>query len=164
MANLNIRGAQAKDAARCAEIYAPFVTDNWISFEIDPPNEAEMARRILAYGTSHAWLVADMGGAIAGYAYGSPHREREAYATSADLAICVDAAYARQGIGRKLYTALFAKLKARHIHAVFAGIALPNAASIALHKAAGFSPVGVYREVGWKMDGWRDVSKWQRLL
>lgn len=159
-----IRPATRGDAARCAEIYAPYVTDTWVSFEHCPPDAAEVARRIEQYGTSHGWLVAEVEGKIAGYAYGSPHRTREAYATSADVAIYLDAAFARAGIGRRLYEALFPVLKKRNIHTVFAGIALPNDASIGLHQAMGFTPVGIYREVGWKMGGWRDVGWWQRLL
>ncbi|MBT2187934.1 arsinothricin resistance N-acetyltransferase ArsN1 family B [Sphingobium nicotianae] len=153
------------DAARCADIYRPFVTDNWVSFETEPPDAAEMAARIATYGASHAWLVAqDEAGTVLGYAYGSPHRTRAAYQTSADIGIYVDPQAARQGIGRALYAALFPLLKAKGVHAVFAGIALPNPASIALHEAMGFTPVGIYREVGWKMDGWRDVGWWQRVL
>jgi len=160
----DIRPATLTDAARCAEIYAPYVTDTWVSFERDPPDAAEMARRIADYGTSHGWLVAEVKGKIAGYAYGSPHRTREAYATSADVTVYVDAAFARAGIGRQLYDALFPILKNRDVHAIFAGIALPNDASIGLHEAMGFTPIGIYREVGWKMRGWRDVGWWQRLL
>lgn len=137
--------------------------DTWISFEIDAPDEAEMARRIGEYGASHAWLVAEVDGELAGYAYGSPHRSRAAYASSCDVAVYVDPAHARKGVGRALYAELLARL-AEHYHAAFAGIALPNEASIGLHEAMGFTPVGVYREVGWKMGGWRDVGWWQRLL
>ena len=161
---VQIRLATSSDATACAEIYAPYVTDCWVSFEMEPPNEAEMAQRIANYSASHGWLVAEIDGAIAGYAYGSPHRTREAYATSADVAVYVNSEFARKGIGGQLYDALFPMLKARSIHAVFAGIALPNGASIALHEAKGFTPVGIYREVGWKMGGWRDVGWWQRLL
>lgn len=123
-----------------------------------------MARRIGTYGASHAWLVADIGGHVAGYAYGSPHRERAAYASSCDVAVYVDPAYSRRGTGRALYAALLPLLSEKGSHAAFAGVALPNDASIGLHEAMGFTPVGIYREVGWKMGGWRDVGWWQRLL
>jgi len=123
-----------------------------------------MARRIAEYAASHAWLVAEIEGRIAGYAYGSPHRTREAYRTSCDVAIYVDPALGRRGIGRAPYSALLPQLAAKGYHAAFAGIALPNPASIALHEAMGFTPVGIYQEVGWKMGGWRDVGWWQRLL
>ena len=161
---MHIRGASADDAARCAEIYAPFVTDGWVSFELAAPDAGEMALRIEAYRGSHDWLVAEVGDQIIGYAYGAPHRTREAYRTSCDVAVYVDPASARRGVGRALYDALLPMLRARGMHAAFAGIALPNPGSIALHKAMGFTPVGIYREVGWKKGEWRDVGWWQRLL
>jgi L-amino acid N-acyltransferase YncA len=159
-----IRPVEECDAARCAEIYAPFVADNWVSFELDPPGEDEMASRIADFGASHGWLVAEVDGHVAGYAYGSPHRPRPAYASSCDVAVYVDPAHSRRGIGRALYAALLPLLASKGFHAAFAGIALPNEPSIALHEAMGFTPVGVYREVGWKLGGWRDVGWWQRLL
>jgi len=123
-----------------------------------------MAGRIAKYAASHAWLVAEAGGRVAGYAYGSPHRERAAYASSCDVAIYVDPARARRGIGRALYDELLPRLAARGFHAAFAGIALPNDASVGLHEAMGFTPVGIYSEVGSKFGAWRDVGWWQRLL
>jgi phosphinothricin acetyltransferase len=161
---LAIRPADpTRDAVRCAEIYRPFVTDNWVSFELDPPTDEDMAARIATYAASHGWLVAERDGDLIGYAYGSPHRERAAYASSCDVAVYVNPAAARSGVGRALYDALL-PLLAHKYHAAFAGIALPNAASIGLHEAMGFTPLGTYREVGWKMGGWRDVGWWQRLL
>ena len=108
--------------------------------------------------------MAEVDGAVAGYAYGSPHRDRAAYASSCDVAVYVDPAHARQGIGRALYSELLRLLADKGYHAAFAGIALPNPGSIGLHEAMGFTPVCISREVGWKMDGWRDVGWWQRLL
>lgn len=160
-----IRPATEADAPRCAEIYRPFVTDTWVSFETDPPDSAEMARRIASCAQTHAWLVAEeTDGAISAYAYGGPHRARAAYAASCDVTVYVDPAFARRGLGRALYSALMPVLKDKGAHGAFAGIALPNAASIALHEAMGFTAIGVYREVGWKLGGWRDVGWWQRVL
>ena len=140
------------------------MTDNWVSFELEPPTADEMTERIAEYGASHAWLIADVAGAVAGYAYGSSHRARAAYASSCDVAVYVDPAHGRRGIGRALYSELLPMLADKGFHAAFAGIALPNDASIGLHEAMGFTSVGVYREVGWKLGGWRDVGWWQRLL
>ncbi len=159
-----LRPATRHDAPACAAIYRPYVTDTWASFELDPPGDAEMARRIEDYGASHAWFVAEVDGALAGYAYGSPHRSRAAYASSCDVAIYVAAAAAGKGVGRRLYGALLPALRSRGFHAAFAGIAQPNPASVALHLSAGFTPVGTYREVGWKLGAWRDVAWYQRLL
>jgi L-amino acid N-acyltransferase YncA len=163
-AALHIRDAVPADGAALAVLYAPFVTDSWVSFETEAPDAGTMAARIADFGASHAWLVAELGGSVAGYAYAGPHRVRAAYSTSADVAIYVAPGAQGQGLGRALYTALFERLRAKAIHAVFAGIALPNPASIALHEAMGMVPVGIYREVGWKLGGWRDVGWWQRLL
>jgi L-amino acid N-acyltransferase YncA len=162
--NAIIRSAFPGDAPACATIYAPFVTDSWVSFETEAPSAAEMERRITDYSVSHAWLVAEWDNDIAGYAYASPHRSRSAYSTSVDVAVYVDPVFARKGVGRALYEALFQTLKKAGFHAAFAGIALPNDGSIGLHEAMGFTPVGIYREVGWKMGSWRDVGWWQRLL
>ncbi len=162
--NAVIRPALPSDAPACAKIYAPFVTDSWVSFETEVATIADMEQRIAEYGKTHAWLIAEWENDIAGYAYASPHRTRAAYATSVDVAVYVDPAFARKGIGRALYKALFQNLKKAGFHAAFAGIALPNKGSIGLHEDMGFKPVGIYREVGWKMDAWRDVGWWQRLL
>jgi L-amino acid N-acyltransferase YncA len=161
---VTIRPASTLDAERCAAIYRPYVETSWISFETIAPGPDEMAHRIASYGSSHGWLVFEVDQIVAGFAYGSPHRSREAYQTSCDVTVYVDPAYERRGIGRLLYEALLAHLADRGFHAAFAGIALPNDASIALHETMGFSPLGIYREVGWKMGGWRDVGWWQRLL
>ena len=162
--SISIRPAlAARDAAACTAIYAPFVTDSVASFELEPPDEAEMARRISEYGASHAWFVAETEGQVIGYAYGSPHRTRAAYASSCDVGIYVDPGSSRQGVGKALYAALLEKL-ARSYHAALAGIVLPNPASVALHEAIGFEHLGTYREVGWKHGAWHDVGWWQRLL
>lgn len=159
-----IRPALSMDAAACRAIYAPFVTESCVSFEASPPSVGEMAERISSSSATHAWLVAEEGGHVCGYAYGSPHRTREAYGTSCDVAIYLDSGFTGRGIGRMLYGSLLPALAGRGYHAAFAGITLPNTGSVGLHEAMGFSLVGVYREVGWKLGAWRDVGWWQRLL
>ena len=154
----------AADATTCATIYAPFVTDGWVSFELEPPDGVAMAERIARYGPSHAWLVAEMDGAVAGYAYGSPHRDRAAYSSSCDVAVYVDPAQARKGIGSALYAELLPQLASRGYHAAFAGIALPNDKSVGLHEALGFEHLGSYKEVGFKFGRWHDVGWWRRSL
>ena len=159
-----VRPALEGDAEACRAIYAPHVTDTWVSFEEVVPDVAEMACRICENSASHGWLVAEIDARVAGFAYGSPHRTRGAYKTSCDVAIYVDPAHAGKGVGKALYGALLPRLKERGFHAAFAGIALPNDASIALHEACSFTAIGIYREVGWKLGDWRDVGWWQRLL
>ncbi|GAA4543043.1 arsinothricin resistance N-acetyltransferase ArsN1 family B [Pseudonocardia xishanensis] len=154
-----IRPATPADAAAVAAIYAPFVRDTTVSFETEPPDTAETARRI-----EHAlsWLVAEVDGVVRGYAYAGPHRSRAAYRWSVDVSVYVD--LPRSGLGRALYERLFAELTERGYAQAFAGITLPNEPSIGLHRALGFEPVGVYRNVGYKLGAWRDVSWWQREL
>jgi L-amino acid N-acyltransferase YncA len=155
-----LRPAERRDAEQIASLYAPIVRDTFISFETEPPSADIMANRIDAIQQRYPWLVAVRGEAILGYAYASEHRQRAAYRWSVDVTAYVAESARRQGVGRQLYTALIAMLRAQGFHAAFAGIALPNPASVALHEAVGFVPVGVYKEVGFKSGAWRDVGWW----
>ncbi len=150
-----------RDAAACAAIYAQSFDAGGTTFEEVPPDAAEMARRIASHSSTHAFLVCERGGVVVGYAYANPHRERAAYRWSAEVSAYVDAANARQGIGRELYDALIELLRRQGIRVVLAGITLPNEASVALHESLGFEAVGVYRRIGWKLGRWHDVGWWQ---
>jgi L-amino acid N-acyltransferase YncA len=157
--HVHVRDADAgRDAAACAEIYAPYVTDSVISFEGLAPSAQEMRRRIEA---AHVWLIAEDAERPIGYAYGSSHRERAAYRWAAAAAIYIQADAHRAGVGRALYTRLFDRLRDIGLWTVCAGVTEPNPASIGLHRAMGFVPVGTYRRIGWKQGAWRDVSWWQ---
>jgi L-amino acid N-acyltransferase YncA len=159
-----IRDASPADAQRCADIYAPYVTETAISFEADPPTTAEMADRIGAALRTHAWLVLEHEADVVGYAYGGPFRSRPAYRWSAEVSVYVDLAHQRAGGGRALYEELFTRLARRGYRTVLAGMTLPNDASEALHRALGFEAVGTYRNVGWKHGRWRDVAWVQRTI
>jgi phosphinothricin acetyltransferase len=160
-----VRDAVAeRDAAACLEIYAPFVRDTAVSFEEVVPSLAEFADRIRSTSSAYPWLVFDMAGSVAGYAYGSSHRSRAAYRWAADVSVYVSPAYRGKGIGRRLYAELFERLKRQGYYIACAGITLPNDASVGLHRAMGFQPVGVYRRIGWKAGAWHDVSWWQLEL
>lgn len=161
---MRIRPAARKDAAAIADIYAPFVESTTISFETDAPSAHEMAARVERVTKTYPWLVAETGDGLAGYAYASRHRTRAAYRWSVEVAVYIREEARRQGAARALYARLFEILAAQNFHAAFAGIALPNEASLAFHEAMGFEPVGVYREVGYKLGAWRDVSWWRRVL
>ena len=156
-----IRDATPQDAAACAAIYAPYVTDTAISFETDPPDDTEMARRITA---AHAWFVLEDDGHVAGYAYATPFATRAAYRWSCETSIYLERGRRRTGAGRALYETLFERLRERGFHRAFAGMTLPNEASAGLHRALGFEPAGVYRRVGWKHGAWHDVAWVQRDL
>lgn len=162
--SVTLRTAGPSDAASIQAIYAPVVETTPISFEEVAPSVAEMAARIERFLDGYPVLVAERDGVVQGYAYGSRHRERAAYRLSCDVTVYVSEAARGQGVGRRLYEALLADLAARGYHAAFAAITLPNAASVALHEAVGFTHVGVYREVGFKFGRWHDVGWWQRLL
>jgi L-amino acid N-acyltransferase YncA len=162
---MQIRHADsAIDGAACAAVYAPFVEGSTISFEYTPPTGDQMADRIAQLTATHAWLVAEDDGSVVGFAYGSPHRERDAYRWSAEVSVYVSASHHRRGVGRALYGALFELLARQGFRIVLAGIALPNEGSIALHQALGFESVGVYRQIGWKAGAWWDVAWWQLEL
>jgi phosphinothricin acetyltransferase len=101
---------------------------------------------------------------VVGYAYASRHRVRAAYRWSVDVAVYIAPSHHRMGIGRAVYTSLFSILAAQGFFNAYAGVTLPNPASVGLHEAMGFTPVGVYRHVGYKLGAWHDVGWWQRPL
>jgi L-amino acid N-acyltransferase YncA len=159
-----VRSATEADGAACAAIYAPYVTDTAISFETEPPSASDMAERIRSASRRHAWLVLTESENVIGYAYGVPFRARAAYSLTCEVSVYMDMGRHRTGGGRTLYEALLSRLADRGFHLAVAGMTLPNDASIALHRALGFEPVGTYREVGFKHGRWHDVAWVQRLL
>lgn len=161
---MNIRPVLEQDAAAIAAIYRPIVRDTWISFEVDPPSAAEMRTRIEASAGDYPWLVGDLDGRVAGYAYASRHRVRPAYQWSVDVSVYVRSEVQRQRIGSALYRALFGILGRQGFRNAYAGIALPNPVSVAFHEKLGFRPIGVYRGVGYKLGRWWDVGWWGREL
>jgi L-amino acid N-acyltransferase YncA len=158
-----IRAARAADAAAIAGVYAPYVTDNYASFEAEPPTAEELEARMLA-APRLPWLVAEEAGALAGYAFASRHRTRAAYRWAVDCSVYLADTARGRGIGRALYQRLIPEVRALGYVTAHAGITLPNPASVGLHEAVGFTPVGVYRNVGYKQGAWRDVGWWQLAL
>jgi phosphinothricin acetyltransferase len=153
-----------RDGPACAAIYAPFVAASSVSFEDVPPDGAEFGRRIETTSSRYPWLVAEIDGEVAGYAYASAHRDRAAYRWSAEAAVYVGDAHRSSGVGKALYVALFGLLARQGIRTVCAGVTLPNDASQALHRSVGFEPVGTYRRIGYKQGQWHDVAWWQLEL
>jgi L-amino acid N-acyltransferase YncA len=160
----HIRLALPEDAEQIAAIYAPFCTDTAVSFENVAPTASEMAERIRKITERLPWLVLDDGGRIAGYVYASPHRERAAYQWSVDVTAYVSADYRRRGVGLALYTALFRVLVLQGYFKTYAGVTLPNPASVGLHESIGFERIGEYRGDGYKLGKWHDVRWYQRSL
>lgn len=160
-----IRAATPDDAAAVQAIYAPIVRDTVISFETDVPSVDEMRSRIADKIRTLPWLVAlDDAHQVCGYVHGSKLRERAAYQWSVEVTAYVRDDCRGRGVGKRMYERLFAELVSLGYCEAFAGIALPNEASVALHESVGFEPIGVYRRVGFKFGAWRDVAWWQRTL
>lgn len=161
MDSLSIRAARLEDAPAIAAIYAPIVRDTAISFEEEPPTEDEIARRIDA---SHAWLVAERSGEIAGYVYAARFHPRAAYRWSAEVSIYVAAGARGAGVGKRLVTALLDRLRELGFVNAFAGTTLPNDASVALLESLGFRKIAHWDSVGFKLGAWHDVGWWQRRI
>jgi phosphinothricin acetyltransferase len=158
-----IRLATPDDAEQVQAIYAPYCFTP-ISFEMQPPSVEEMRGRLAKVLDQYAWLVCEDGEEVLGYAYATQHRERAAYRWSVDTSVYVRQSRQRRGVGRALYTSLLAVLPLQGFVNAYAGVTLPNQASVGLHEAMGFEPVGVYRQVGFKCGAWHDVAWFQRPL
>jgi phosphinothricin acetyltransferase len=159
-----VRPARPDDAGAIAAIYAPYVTDGIVSFETEPPDAAAMAGRMAAGDDLHPWLVAEEAGAVLGYAYASPFRERVAYRWAVETTVYVAGDAHRRGVGRALYEALLELLTRQGFTQAVGVIALPNDASVRLHERLGYVLIGVNAAVGWKQGRWIDVGVWQRRL
>jgi phosphinothricin acetyltransferase len=159
-----IRLAQTSDAAAIADIYAPHVHESAVSFETDPPTAHAMRTRISETMELYPWLVCDCAGAVAGYAYATRHRRREADQWCVETSVYVHRDYQRLGVARGLYISLFAILGAQGFVNAYAGITLPNALSVALHERLGFLPLVVYRGIGFKAGSWHDVGWWHLVI
>jgi phosphinothricin acetyltransferase len=159
-----IRFAAPDDAQAVRAIYAPYCGDSPVSFEIVPPSVDEMRGRISRTMERFPWLLCQRGDVVAGYVYATGHRDRAAYQWSVEVTAYIHQQYYRAGLGRALYTALFQLLRAQGYVTAYAGITLPNPASVALHSRMGFEPVGVYKSVGFKCGSWQDVGWWRLLL
>jgi len=158
-----VRLARPDDAPALAAVYAPAVAGP-ISFELTAPAPAEMAARLAAISAHAPWLVLERAGAVVGYAYAARHRERAAYQWSVDVSVYVAPAHHRTGVGRALYAALLPMVRAQGFYVAHAGVTLPNPGSVGLHEAFGFTPVGVYPAVGYKLGAWHDVGWWRLAL
>jgi L-amino acid N-acyltransferase YncA len=156
-----LRLAASQDAAQIAAIYAPFCLETAISFETAAPDEATVRERVRTVGERYPWLVAvSKTGDVSGYAYASKHRERAAYRWSVDFTVYLAPAAKGRGIGTELYRTLVKLCRYLGYYRAFAGITLPNEASVRLHEKIGFQPIGIYRRVGFKLGKWHDVGWW----
>jgi phosphinothricin acetyltransferase len=153
----HIRPATAADVAQILAIYAPYISDTAVTFETAMPTLAEFTARVVEGSQTNPWLVAVDNDTVLGYAYASVFRTREAYQWAADCSIYMHPDHRRRNVATALYTSLFACLRLQGYFRVHAGITLPNLPSVALHTRMGFTPVGTYADVGYKLGAWHSV-------
>ena len=156
-----IRVAEEQDVPQILGIYAPYILKSAVSFEITVPSEKEMWERILAIIRNYPYLVCEIGNRIAGYAYASEHRHREAYRWSKEVSVYVHPEFRGKHIACALYSVLFEILKFQGITNLLAGVTIPNPASIRFHEKLGFSKIGEYTAVGYKQGKWHNVGWWE---
>ena len=159
-----VRLAGPRDAAGIRAIYAPIVRNTPISFEVLPPSEEEIAARVAKTLAQYPWLVCAARERVLGYAYAGGHSERAAYRWSVNVSVYVHARCRRLGVGQALYNTLFAILRLQGFVRAFAGISLPNEASVGFHESFGFRAAGTFEQVGYKKGAWHDVGYWQLTI
>lgn len=164
--SLSLRPATPADIPVITAIYGPNVRDGIASFEYDPPDAAEMAKRQAAIlDAGYPYLVAEIDGAVAGYAYASAYRSRPGYRFACENSVYVAPSAQGKGVGRALLARLVDDCTALGYRQMIAVIGnLGNHGSIALHRAAGFTVVGVLPSIGWKLGRWVDCVLMQRPL
>jgi phosphinothricin acetyltransferase len=156
-----IRNAILPDAGAICAIYNPHVTGTIVTFEEQEVSVATMRERISGVTATYPWLVFEENGVVGGYSYASQWRVRSAFRYSVETTVYVAPQFHRRGIGTALYRELIERLRALGMHRAVGGIALPNAASVALHESLGFRKVAHFDESGRKFDRWIDVGYWQ---
>lgn len=161
---VSIRPADAGDLPRLNEIYAHYVRRTPASFDVEPPAAETRAAWLAAHESTgpHRILVAADAGAPVGYASSSPFRDRQAYRTSVETSVYLDPCWLGQGIGTRLYRALFGGLGELEIHRAYAAVTLPNPPSVSLHRRFGFRDVGVLDEAGHKFGRYWSVLWMER--
>ena len=157
--NIKIRDVMPEDAERIQEIYSPYVADTVISFEITVPDKSEMKKRIKKLlANDFPYIVAENeSGTVVGYAYADKFGEREAYRYSFIVSIYLDMEVQSKGIGQKLYNELEKRMKKMGIVQVLSAITGKNEKSLKFHEKNGFTKIGHFPKVGYKMGEWHDI-------
>ncbi|MDR1031127.1 MAG: GNAT family N-acetyltransferase [Treponema sp.] len=159
-----IRSVKPSDVMAICGIYNHYIKHTTISFEENPVSMKEMEARIRDIRSVYPWLVWEEAGDVIGYAYVDKWKERTAYGFSVEDSIYLKQSHEGQGLGTSLLTRLLEEVKKTNIHAVVAGITLPNERSIALHERMGFTKIAQFKEIGFKLNQWLDVGYWELLL
>jgi L-amino acid N-acyltransferase YncA len=159
-----IRLATPGDAESILSIYAPYIENTSFTFETETPTITQFAERIESYLITWPWLVYEINGKIAGYAYASRYRERTAYQWSVECSVYIHHDYQRKGLANALYTTLFELLKIQGFRNVYAVINLPNEKSVKFHENFGFEYFATYEKVGYKLGQWKNVGWWKLIL
>lgn len=160
---MNIRKVELSDAAQIAEIYNYYIENTHQTFETEALSIEVMEKRIGETSGKYPYLVAEEDGEICGYAYAAQFKLRDAYAYSAEVSIYVRNKAKQKGTGTQLYEKLFDELAETSIHAMVAGISLPNDASIKFHEKLGFTKVAHFKQIGYKLGRWVDVGYWELI-
>ncbi|NLI92310.1 MAG: N-acetyltransferase [Peptococcaceae bacterium] len=160
----NIRLAREEDAQEILNIYRPYIEDTAVSFETEVPTIVEIRRRIRCSLDNYCWLVWEEGGQIRGYAYASKHRERAAYRWAVDVSIYIDGHWHGKGVGKALYSSLFAILRLQGYFNLYACICLPHPKSVGIHEYFGFKKNAHFHQVGYKLGQWWDIGWWEMFL
>ena len=161
---VDLRIADPSDADGLLDIYAPHVRERFCTFETEVPSLKEMAQRVETYTRARPWLVCTVNKRIASYAYASIHRERAAYQWCCESSVYTHPDFQGIGMGLQIYKALFSILKIQGYKNVYAGITLPNEASVHLHEKCGFTHFATYEKIGYKLGEWKDVGWWKLQL
>jgi len=166
MSEITIRGVRDGDIAAITRIYADAVRHGTASFEVEPPDEAEMTRRQQTLTvTGYPYLIAELKGVVAGYAYAGPYRDRRAYDWCVEDSIYIAPEFHRKGIGRLLLTRLVTESEALGFRQMLGVIGdSANTASVAVHAAVGFRLIGTFQSIGFKHGRWLDTVLMQRPL
>ncbi len=160
---MNIRRAKSDDAGQIAEIYNYYILNTHHTFETEPLSAEEMRERVDEICENYPYLVAEENGEILGYVYATQFKLRQAYKHSVEASIYVKNQAKQKGIGSQLYEKLLAELAETDVHAIMAGISLPNEASVKFHEKLGYEKVAHFKEVGYKLGRWVDVGFWEML-
>lgn len=159
-----IRVATPSDAAKIRDIYAPFCESSAVTFEEEPPTEAEVVDRIESTLERYPWLVCERDGEIVGYAYAGPLRKRRAYEWVVELSVYVAESARRSSVGEALYESLFAILERQGVCDAYAVTTIPNPATVGFHERLGFDRLVDFPAMGYVEDDWYDIAWWRRSI